>query len=120
METQNGAMDGQMDTNGPERVPLNEPYMLAVLEKVRFGRWNQGGRFLADLVANGVRTDRQRWWLCKLVQRHRKQHNNRDALEQAEAWLAAHGAAFEPKAREYVKPSGTRLAEKVYTEPTLF
>lgn len=111
-----------METTNELPVPLDEAYMLAVLETVRFGHWNQAKHFVADLKVNGVSTDRQRWWLCKLVHRHRKQHNNSDVLAMAEAWLTTHGAAFEPvKNAPLAAPTHPVQAATLAQEPpTLF
>jgi hypothetical protein len=61
--------------------------MLDALAKVSFGHFNQRKNFLASVKADGVKSDKQRWWLTKLVVMHRKQVTNTAALVTADKWL---------------------------------
>ena len=64
--------------------------MLAALRGVRFGHFNQRKSFVAQVSAQGVQTDRQRWWLTKLVHMHRDQVMDKSAVVVAAQWLEQH------------------------------
>lgn len=63
---------------------------LHVLADVRLGSFSSRKRFRETLLATGVRTERQRWWLAKLVVMHRKQIRSDYAVATAQAYLDAH------------------------------
>lgn len=70
---------------------LHDRTMLAALQDVSFGRFNQKSQFVQNIETNGVRTHQQRWWLTKLVIMHRKQHGHHLALDMAETWMTDNG-----------------------------
>lgn len=99
--------------------------MLEALKDVHFGSFNQNDQFYKDLRTNGVKTDRQRWWLTTLVVRHRKQLKPQfhGTLARAQRWLTEHKQAGETTPRAS-NASGThpdaRTEPLRSTDPTLF
>lgn len=64
--------------------------MLDALRGVRFGHFNQRKHFVVQLTTEGVKSERQRWWLTKLVHMHREQVIDKSAVVLAAQWLEHH------------------------------
>ena len=73
----------------PEQSTLDATW-LHVIADVRLGAFSSRKRFRESVMTGGVRTERQRWWLAKLVVMHRKQIRSDYAVATAQAYLDAH------------------------------
>lgn len=63
---------------------------LHVIADVRLGAFSSRKRFRESIMTKGVPTERQRWWLAKLVVMHRKQIRSDFAVASAQAYLDTH------------------------------
>lgn len=96
--------------------------MLDALRGVRFGHFNQRQRFVQQVQAEGVKSERQRWWLTKLVHMHREQVMDKSAVVAAARWLEQHPdrtaleRMSEPQEAAPAPPATTALPD----QPTLF
>lgn len=103
-------------------ITAHDRIMIDALAKVSFGRFNQKQRFYAEVCSNGVKTERQRWYLTKLVQLHRRQVTNQSALQLADRWLKEN-AHLEPPIRSdapATAPAAAPIAPAPALDPTLF
>jgi hypothetical protein len=94
--------------------------MLNALRKVRFGSFNQRQRFVDDLLTNGVATERQRWWLTKLVYMHREQVMDKNAVVHASQWLDENKQPQGPEPAMAAEPAPPSPAPPAAEQPTLF
>lgn len=74
-----------------------EKTMTEALRGVNFGMVMGRECFVAQVRHQGIQTDRQRWWLYKLVHMYRKQVKSDYAVAVAEQWLAEHPEATHPQ-----------------------
>lgn len=85
---------------------------LHVIADVRLGSFSSRKRFRESVMKGGVRTERQRWWLAKLVVMHRKQIASDYAVATAQAYLDAHPEMdTSPKQAKKEKPAPARKVE---------
>lgn len=76
-----------------------------VIADVRLGSFSSRKRFRESIMTKGVRTERQRWWLAKLVVMHRKQIQSDFAVASAQAYLDTHPEEDQyPKKAKAAKP----------------
>jgi hypothetical protein len=78
---------------------------LHVIAEVRLGSFSSRKRFRESIMSNGVCTERQRWWLAKLVVMHRKQIRSDFAVASAQAYLDTHTAQDLRAAHRPPKPA---------------
>lgn len=72
-----------------EQDTLDATWLHAIAD-VRLGAFSSRKRFRESIMTKGVRTERQRWWLAKLVAMHRKQIRSDFAVASAQAFLDTH------------------------------
>lgn len=82
------------------------------MEGVCIGRVSSRKRFMEKMHAQGPNTDRERWWLAKLVVMYRRQVRSDFAVATAQAYVAAH-----PEQDLRHKPARALAPEKPAPQP---
>lgn len=82
------------------------------LRGVRYGSFNDRAIYVDHCRSLGVTTDRQRWWLAKIVVMYRKQVRSDYAVATAQAFLDAHPQLDESPKKEVPAPAPVPPVEK--------